>query len=91
MSWEEAFAHPLLAEFNTLTPFLRDRDEKENRTPRRQFLQEIKDKENYRSKSKSVSANKKVSRFSRTPKNSKVLLKNHDLTPENRKMVSWKK
>jgi hypothetical protein len=82
MSWEEAFAHPLLADFMT-TPSngIREREEKENRTPRRQVLMDIRDKDRNRSKSKSVSATK-ASHFSRTPKRPKVLTRNFDVTPD---------
>lgn len=82
MSWEEAFAHPLLTD-STTSPrhAMRERDEKENRTPRRQILMEIREKDKNRSKSKSVSATK-ASHFSRTPKRSKVLIRNFDVTPD---------
>lgn len=78
MSWEEAFAHPVLGagisprnatmspRNATISP--RRREEKENRTPR-QLLMELKEKENNRSKSKSVSARKVLNpnNISKTP------------------------
>ena len=82
MSWEEAFAHPLLADYMTIpSNVTREREEKENRTPRRQVLMDIRDKDRNRSKSKSVSATK-ASHFSRTPKRPKVLARNFDVTPD---------
>ena len=38
MSWEEAFHHPLFRETPVSSNILRDRDEKENRTPKRQLM-----------------------------------------------------
>jgi len=82
MSWEEAFVHPLFGDF-IANPgnALREREEKENRTPRRQVLMDIRDKDKNRSKSKSISATK-ASHFSRTPKRPKMLTRNYDVTPE---------
>ena len=90
MSWEEAFSHPLLADFQIPSNVLRergDRDEKENRTPRRQFL-EMREKERNRSKSRSVSVTK-ASHLSRTPKHSRMPLKPFEVTPDRKS--PWRK
>jgi serine/threonine-protein kinase ULK/ATG1 len=77
MTWEEAFSHPLVGEGSLSFR----REEKENRTPRQVLmdLRETQKREKLRSKSKSVSANHRLSNLSRTPK--RPALRNIDLTP----------
>lgn len=86
MSWDDAFNHPLLCDgFGTFV--LRDREEKENRTPRR-LLMELREREKHRSKSKSVSATKATKHLSRTPVRSRLLVRNLDMTPD--KKSPWR-
>ena len=85
MSWEEAFLHPLLSE--SVSPRNRGREEKESRTPRH-ILMDLKERENNRSKSKSVSA-KKVMNLNRTPTRMRQIIKNFDITPDRKS--PWRK
>lgn len=86
MTWDEAFSHPLLSD-GLGQNVLRDREEKDNRTPRR-LLQEFRDREKNRSKSRSVSATKANKHLSRTPVRSRLVIRNQDMTPD--KKSPWK-
>jgi serine/threonine protein kinase len=87
MSWEEAFNHPLVTEGMSPSPRLRKEEsdkEKENITPRQRVM-EAREKE-ARSKSRSVSANMRISNLNRTPKR----LRNMDVTPDKKSPMPWK-